>query len=239
MVNTGQLIVGILGNITSICLFASPAFRPFWTIYKTKSSGEFTAYPYIATLFNCALWLIYGSPLVHKAVLILIINAIGVFLEILYICVYIIYSSPKKRVIVMGLMCVAAAILIAVAVLNIYGFDNDHTNTRETFTGVLCAIAGVCMYFSPLLVMRLVVKTRSVVYMPLPMSIFVLLNGIMWMVYGLIEHPLNLYITIPNGMGVILGLVQLILYAVYRKQVDLGKSTDAESAVQVEHAEAP
>ncbi|OAE25321.1 hypothetical protein AXG93_4620s1350 [Marchantia polymorpha subsp. ruderalis] len=97
----------------------------------------------------------------------------------------------------MGLMCVAAAILIAVAVLNIYGFDNDHTNTRETFTGVLCAIAGVCMYFSPLLVM------------------------------------------IPNGMGVILGLVQLILYAVYRKQVDLGKSTDAESAVQVEHAEAP
>ncbi|BBN05354.1 solute carrier family 50 (sugar transporter) [Marchantia polymorpha subsp. ruderalis] len=116
-------------------------FRPFWTIYKTESSGEFIPDPYIAAYINCALWLMYGSPLVHQAV----ISAIGILLETLYICVYIFYTSQKKRVIVTGLMCVAAAILIAVTIMNICGFADDHTNRRETFTGVLCAITGVCM----------------------------------------------------------------------------------------------
>ena len=55
-------IIGIVGNVISFGLFLSPA-PTFLKIYKNKDVEEFSPIPYLATIFNCMLWVFYGSRL--------------------------------------------------------------------------------------------------------------------------------------------------------------------------------
>ncbi|CAM0884045.1 unnamed protein product [Alopecurus aequalis] len=81
------------------------------------------------------------------------------------------------------------------------------------FYGILCVIFGSAMYASPLTIMvRKVIKTKSVEYMPFFLSLVSFLNGVCWTSYALIKF--DLYVTIPNGLGALFGLV---LYACYYK----------------------
>ncbi|KAM3412200.1 hypothetical protein ACQJBY_003711 [Aegilops geniculata] len=70
-----------------------------------------------------------------------------------------------------------------------------------------------------------VIKTRSVEYMPFVLSLVNFLNGCCWTGYALIKF--DLYITIPNGLGAVFGLAQLILYACYyRSTPKKGKNVE-------------
>ncbi|VAH21903.1 unnamed protein product [Triticum turgidum subsp. durum] len=70
-----------------------------------------------------------------------------------------------------------------------------------------------------------VIKTRSVEYMPFVLSLVNFLNGCCWTGYALIKF--DLYITIPNGLGAIFGLAQLILYGCYyRSTPKKGKNVE-------------
>uniref|UniRef100_A0A0E0QNP6 Bidirectional sugar transporter SWEET n=1 Tax=Oryza rufipogon TaxID=4529 RepID=A0A0E0QNP6_ORYRU len=57
------------------------------------------------------------------------------------------------------------------------------------------------MYSSPLTIMSQVVKTKSVEYMPLLLSVVSFLNGLCWTSYALIRF--DIFITIPNGLEAI------------------------------------
>jgi solute carrier family 50 protein (sugar transporter) len=72
------------------------------------------------------------------------------------------------------------------------------------------------MYLAPLDVMRRVVETKSVEYMlPLFLQIMGFLNGACWTAYALVKS--DLYIGLPNGLGVLVNLAQLIIYTCYYK----------------------
>ncbi|GAU19651.1 hypothetical protein TSUD_185670 [Trifolium subterraneum] len=49
--------------------------------------------------------------------------------------------------------------------------------------------------------------------MPFLLSLANFLNGAVWLTYALLKW--DPFIVIPNGLGTISGLIQLILYAVY------------------------
>ncbi|XP_045083591.1 uncharacterized protein [Aegilops tauschii subsp. strangulata] len=55
-----------------------------------------------------------------------------------------------------------------------------------------------------------VIKTKSVEYMPFFLSLLSFLNGVCWMSYALIKF--DLYVTIPNGLGALFGLVLACYY---------------------------
>ena len=81
--------------------------------------------------------------------------------------------------------------------------------------------------------MRTVVSTKSVEFMPLPLSVCTLFCAAAWTSYAL--YVGDIYILIPNSAGLLLGLAQLILYGMYcrsdRTQVlpqNSGAPTDQE-----------
>ncbi|KAM0938097.1 putative SWEET sugar transporter [Dioscorea sansibarensis] len=204
-------IVGIIGNVLTFGLFVSP-MPTFYKIWKRKDVEDFSPIPYLATLLNCALWVFYGMPFVHpKSLLIVTINGFGLVIEALYIIMCFIYSKRKLRLKMLGIFLVEVAFMAIVILVVMLAF---HTHALRTkFVGSLCVIFGALMYGSPLSVMRLVIRTKSVKYMPFFLSLAGFLNGIDWTIYGFIRF--DIFVVLPNGIGSILGLGQLVLYGWY------------------------
>ncbi|KZV43923.1 hypothetical protein F511_33601 [Dorcoceras hygrometricum] len=91
---------------------------------------------------------------------------------------------------------------------------HDHHH-RKMFVGSVGLAASIAMYGSPLVVMKQVIQTKSVEFMPFYLSLFSFLASSLWMAYGLLSH--DLFLASPNLVGSPLGILQLLLYCKYRK----------------------
>ncbi|KAJ9148107.1 hypothetical protein P3X46_030198 [Hevea brasiliensis] len=201
--DTARNVVGIFGNIIALFLFLSPV-PTFIQILKKKAVEQYSPAPYLATLINCMVWVLYGLPMVHpNSLLVITINGSGTFIEFLYIILFIIYSDKKKR-------------FIFIAALTILVLTLAHTTKKRSMTvGFVCICFNIMMYASPLSVMKMVVTTKSVEYMPFFLSLASFANGLAWSSYALIRF--DPFIFIPNGLGSVFALAQLALYAVFYK----------------------
>ena len=63
------------------------------------------------------------------------------------------------------------------------------------------------MYGAPLSVMWEVVRTKSVEFMPLPLSAMSFLNSAVWSLYGF--YVQDTYIGMPNNLGTVLTVAQV------------------------------
>uniref|UniRef100_A0A0E0IGZ7 Bidirectional sugar transporter SWEET n=1 Tax=Oryza nivara TaxID=4536 RepID=A0A0E0IGZ7_ORYNI len=202
-------VVGIVGNVISFGLFLSPV-PTFWRIIKNKNVQDFKADPYLATLLNCMLWVFYGLPIVHpNSILVVTINGIGLVIEtcLSHHLLPLLRQEEQEE----DGSAAEALFMAAVALAVLLG---AHTHQRRSLiVSILCVIFDTIMYSSPLTVMSQVVKTKSVEYMPLLLSVVSFLNGLNWTSYALICF--DIFITIPNGLGMLFAAVQLILYVIY------------------------
>lgn len=205
--------VGILGNVIALGLFLSPV-PTFVRICKKGSVEQFSPVPYLATLLNCMFWVVYGLPVVHPhSTLVLTINGSGLVIELSYVLLFIIYSHGSNRLRVLVMLASEVAFVALVAVL-VIAFA--HTLAlRAMIIGILCVLFGTMMYAAPLAVMKLVIQTKSVEFMPLFLSLASFFNGLCWTTYALIRF--DLYITIPNALGVLFSIGQLVLHVMYYK----------------------
>uniref|UniRef100_A0A0D3H474 Bidirectional sugar transporter SWEET n=1 Tax=Oryza barthii TaxID=65489 RepID=A0A0D3H474_9ORYZ len=185
-------VVGIVGN----------PVPTFWRIIKEKDVKDFKAGSYLATLLNCMLWVFYGLSIVHpNSILVVTINGIGLVIEAIYLTIFFLFSDKKNKK-KMGVVLATEALFMAAVALGMLLGAHTHQR-RSLIVGILCIIFGTIM----------VVKTKSVEYMPLLLSVVSFLNGICWTSYALIRF--DIFITIPNGLSVLFAPMQLILYAIY------------------------
>ncbi|KAK9926359.1 hypothetical protein M0R45_023593 [Rubus argutus] len=208
-----RTVVGIIGNVISLFLFLSPV-PTFHRIRKKGSVEQYSPVPYLATLVNCMVWTLYGLPIVHPdSTLVWTINGSGIIIEVAYITLYLIYSDKKKRLMVL-LVVLVEIIFTGVVTLLVVTLVHTHTK-RSLVVGIIAIAFNIMMYAAPLTVMKLVITTKSVEYMPFFLSFASFANGLAWTAYALIRF--DPFITIPNGLGTVFGLAQLILYATYYK----------------------
>ncbi|KAG0465576.1 hypothetical protein HPP92_019740 [Vanilla planifolia] len=200
-------------NVFALTLFLSP-MPTFIRIWKRKSVEQFSAAPYLATLLNCMLWVVYGVPAVHpKSTLVLTINGSGTAIELAYVLLFLTFSTGRQRRRILAVLALelAAVGLVAALVLSLV-----RTHERRSLAvGVLCVFFGTLMYAAPLSVMKLVIESKSVEFMPLSLSLASFFNGVCWTAYALIRF--DLFITIPNGLGVLFSAAQLVLHMVYSR----------------------
>ncbi|EAY76715.1 hypothetical protein OsI_04670 [Oryza sativa Indica Group] len=154
----------------------------------------------------------YGLPFVSpNNILVTTINGTGSVIEAIYVVIFLIFAERKARLKMMGLLGLVTSIFTMVVLVSLLAL---HGQGRKLFCGLAATIFSICMYASPLSIMRLVIKTKSVEFMPFLLSLSVFLCGTSWFIYGLLGR--DPFIAIPNGCGSFLGLMQLILYAIYR-----------------------
>ncbi|CAK8531678.1 unnamed protein product [Lathyrus sativus] len=205
-----SFFVGVIGNIISILMFLSPV-PTFWRIIKHRSTEDFSSFPYICTLLNSSLWTYYGTIKAGEY-LVATVNGFGIFVETIYILLFLIYAPQKMRVktaILVGILDVG--ILAAAVVATQLALEGE---ARSGAVGIMGAALNILMYASPLAVMKIVVTTKSVEYLPFLLSFFFFLNGGVWLLYAVLVG--DIILGIPNGTGFALGAMQLVLYGVYR-----------------------
>ncbi|KAJ4973954.1 hypothetical protein NE237_007128 [Protea cynaroides] len=195
--------------------------RPtFHKILKKGAVEGFEPEPYLASVLNCMLWVFYGLPLVHPdSILVVTINSIGLFLEMIYVIIYFIYAPVKERTKVVVVFFLELLLLGVVVVVTLLCFHD--TIKRSLLVGSIAVVFTALMYSSPLLMMGKVIKTKSVEYMPFLLSLTSFLNGSVWVIYALLRF--DPYILVGNVLGALAGLVQLIIYAIYYKSTPKNK----------------
>ncbi|KAK2419702.1 hypothetical protein P8452_50076 [Trifolium repens] len=228
-------VVGIIGNVISFGLFFSPA-PTFYKIIKKKDVEEFKPDPYLATVLNCAFWVFYGMPFVHpNSLLVVTINGVGLVFEFVYLTIFIVYAKKAGRKKVGQYLLVEAILFAAIVLITMLALHG--TTKRSLIVGILCDMFNIAMYVSPLTVMAMVIKTKSVKYMPFWLSVANFLNGCCWTTYALI-HPFDIYVLVSNGIGAISGFVQLLLYGYYyfcgeNKDVDANNNVPKPTLAEV------
>ncbi|KAL2503660.1 Bidirectional sugar transporter SWEET1 [Abeliophyllum distichum] len=221
-----HLVFGVLGNATGLFLFLSPMVT-FKRIVMKRSTEHFSGIPYVMTLLNCLLAAWYGLPFISQDnILVTAINGTGAVIESIYVLIFLIFAPKKDKAKILGLVISILAVFSTIAVVSIFGFHES--KKRKLLCGFAASIFSIIMYASPLSVMRMVIKSKSVEYMPFCLSLFVFLCGTSWFIYGLIgKDP---FLAVPNGFGCGLGAMQLILYAIYRgNKGETGKTSRNES----------
>ncbi|XP_059651038.1 bidirectional sugar transporter SWEET16-like [Cornus florida] len=214
--------IGIVGNVISLLVFLSP-IGTFKTVVKKKSTLNYKGLPYISTLLSTTLWCFYGV-LNPDGLLVLTINGAGATLQLIYVILFLIYAPKEIKVKHMKLVAILNVgffgTVIAVAYIAI------DESFRLTFAGILCAGFTIGMYASPLSVMRTVIKTKSVEYMPFFLSFFLFINAGVWSTYAVLVK--DYYILVPNSIGFVLGTAQLVIYGMYKKSSDALKKKAIE-----------
>ncbi|XP_020211697.1 bidirectional sugar transporter SWEET17 [Cajanus cajan] len=204
--------VGIIGTVLSLLVFASP-IKTFYKVVKKKSTENYKGAPYITTFLCTSLWTSYGV-LKPGGFQIAIVNGAGAIFHCIYILLFLVYSPQDQKV----------KTALSVAILDV-GFLGTvisvilfalHGTIQLTALGMLCSGLTIIMYASPLLVMKTVIQTKSVEYMPFLLSFFMFLNAGVWALYSFLVK--DFFIGIPNLIGLILGSTQLTIYAIYKKK---------------------
>lgn len=201
---------GLLGNIISFMVYLSPV-STFYRVYKRKSTEGFQSVPYVVALFSAMLW-IYYAFLKPDGSLLITINSIGCVVETIYIAMYIAYAPKKAKMLTTKLLLLLNVGVFSLILLLTQALVKGSRRLRVL--GWVCVAFSVIVFAAPLSIVRLVIRTKSVEFMPFSLSFFLTLSAVTWFAYGILLK--DLFIALPNVLGFILGLLQMILYMIYR-----------------------
>ncbi|KAL2347074.1 hypothetical protein Fmac_001074 [Flemingia macrophylla] len=202
---------GILGNIASFMCFLAP-LPTFYRVCKKKSTEGFQSIPYVAALFSAMLWIFYAYKKTGEMLLITI-NVFGCVIETIYLAIFLTYCSKKARISTLRMIVLLNFGGFCIIVL-ITSFLEKEDAGRVKLLGWICVVFATSVFAAPLSIIRVVIRTKSVEFLPFPLSLLLLISAIMWLLYGICLN--DIYVTLPNVVGLTFGVIQIGLYAMYR-----------------------
>ncbi|XP_022982299.1 bidirectional sugar transporter SWEET2-like [Cucurbita maxima] len=203
---------GVAGHIFAFGLFLSP-LDTFRRVIRNQTTEQFSGLPYIYALLNCLICLWYGTPLISpRNTMVMTVNSIGAVFQLVYIFLFIAYAEKGRKMKMLGLLLAVFAIFIAIVAGSL---QIANVPLRRNVVGILSCASLVSMFASPLFIINLVIRTKSVEFMPFYLSLSTFLMSVSFFLYGLFNYDLFIYA--PNGIGAVLGIVQLVLYFYYSR----------------------
>ncbi|XP_025093649.1 sugar transporter SWEET1-like isoform X1 [Pomacea canaliculata] len=188
-------------------------------IIRKGATDLMSPVPFIAFFVGACLWTKYG--LMQNDANLVLSNIFALLLQLVYIGVFYVYTIKKSHF--YRLLTVGAVILF-LPLIYVQYFENDPA-VGVHHLGLVCCCMSVCCTGSPLATLRDVLRTKSTESMSFLLCFFNFVAALAWFVYGLLLK--DSFIIIPNIIGGILGLTQVILFCIYPTSLVLQKPTDA------------
>lgn len=216
-------IFPIIGIFTSFLLYISPFYGLIKFLNKPDVKREvileinkYNHLPITLALLNSNSWTKYA--LVIGDLLLLLGNISGLIISITSMIILLPKINKHKDVIVFQTITIVGLSfqIIFFTVLDIIELSIEDLNL---IYGILCNLCFLLMCISPLYTFRAVIKERDSSSLFLPLAITQTTNCTLWIIYGIDQN--NLYITLPNSIGLFLGLIQLFLILIFNKKCGL------------------
>ena len=205
--------LGWIGTVLAVLVFAAP-IETMVKVYVRRELGDFDHLPFCAMLVMALLWVVYSLPFVTPCrPQILVCNSVGLVLNCAYIGIFVAYADAGRRfrIILGAMLSLALALVVSGSALAIDASPSIPV-TASTIMGYACVVGSIAAFGSPLAILSVVLRTRSVQYMPLSLALMIALNCLVWTVYGAMNR--DGFVLFCNGSGLALGIVQLGVYTV-------------------------
>ncbi|XP_028161319.1 sugar transporter SWEET1 [Ostrinia nubilalis] len=197
-------LIGSIAAIVTIGQMFSGSFM-CWDIYKQGSTRGVTIMPFIGGVVMSILNLKYGYILRDDTMI--LVNLVGLALNIIYVMIYFQYTSEKVKVWAqMGLAGALSAALIGYAQM-------EDPKLVENRFGLIITALMFYLIASPLFNLSEIIKNKSTEGMPFPIILSGTVVTFMWLLYGITLR--NSFIVIQNIVAFVLCAVQLSLFVIY------------------------
>lgn len=224
-------VVGFSANILSIVFYISPTMLII-DLCRTKDTSKIPYWMFIFTILNCLFWFIYGVQKGFWAVY--LNNGLGLVMNLIYLCIFISHCqnlSLSTRWLLNILAFGFSAGFIASFIIFV---------TNVEVAGTVAMVFNICMFFSSLQKIADVFKYRDNTYIPFIPIVCLMMASTIWLLYGILQG-MNMYLIIPNSIGLTISLFQVILWYVFNypesmreKQANTQEDPDRESLVKAE-----
>jgi len=199
-------LAGKLAPMASLVLYMAP-LPTIQKITKEQDVGDLPLLPYSSMAVSGFLWTTYG--VLKSQVSVWSPNATGMLLAIFYSIQFARFAPAAAPTLPGslnqhrdGALIIGSTALLAAA-----------AHSTE-LVGFMCVGICLALFGSPLAALKTVLTSKSAESIPLPLSLATTVNCFLWTVVGLFDmHDMN--VIIPNGIGFILGMVQLCLKYIY------------------------
>lgn len=201
-----------LGSIVATILF----YDPFRNIINKKdiSLEKINNIPFLFMLLQCIMWIAYAC--FAKNFSIIPVNFIG-FIFSLYCNLFFyrltiiiredIISFSWSTRFHMHLFVFMISVSFFCSLLIFFLVQNE--NEKQFIFGFLCNTCTILFFASPLTTIWNVIRSMDSTSISFSLSLMITLNGSFWVIYGI--YKMDLFIIIPNMMGSILGIIQLVI----------------------------
>lgn len=200
-------IIGLLCNIIAIVFFFIPITNMV-LVAKTKDTSKVPWLLFIFTILNCEFWVIYGIKI--NAWPIYFCNGTGIFTNLLYLSIYFlcqIYKLLWKRIFYISLVLLSFCLSFSV----FYTYIKD-----QNLFGSLACTMNILMFVSPLQNLHLVLKKKDNSFIPINISLCLVVNCMLWTTYGIFKNR-DYFMIIPNSIGLLLSILQCVLWLKFRQ----------------------
>lgn len=199
-------------TVSSLLLTVSP-WPEARGMIRAKSVGPLTVLPLVMLFCNSYMWTVYGI-LVRQLFPLIATCSTGQCTSAFFIGIYYKYSSDRagvRRVLFRTAAVLGAATLWTV--LGAYGFTGQPFERVVQTQGIMAIMANLGLYAAPLDTMKRVIQLRNAESLPISLCLVNLLNGTLWVAFGLTER--DYFVLTPNAIGSVLSAAQVALYIKY------------------------
>ncbi|KAG2523076.1 hypothetical protein JM16_004830 [Phytophthora kernoviae] len=221
----------VLTTIAALMVGMSP-LPDFWRIHKMQTTGEVSILPITLLFCNSFMWAIYGYK-TGNIFPVLVVNMYGMSTSVVFSSIFYRWSTDRESI--HKLWKQAACMLAAGSLYVIVGGCGATGQTPDQVVatlGFFAVVINIALYASPLANMKKVIQTKDASSLPIAICTVFLGNALLWVLYALTVG--DMFVMVPNLLGMILCVAQVALYIVYRpgRMQTTDQSTDVCKAKQ-------
>ena len=206
---------GWLGALLSIGFFAAPIYKYYNLIKNKIEYKEINIFIIVENYINCFFWLIYGYEVQIKQIR--VSHSLGIIISFFLLWIYLSHMEKEKRA--YSLLYTALLTSLTFAIYAFLIIINDKKNLREICC-IFCTLIHICP--TPLLIKAYNSKNYKII--PIYTVIFASIIDGIWTIFGFMITNAN--VIIPNLIGLIFTLAQIILYHFWKYKYPLTEELD-------------
>ena len=203
----GSTIFGWVGNALALYFYIAPIV-PFVKVIKGQMTWKQSpGVLLLCSFLNCILWSDYG--LITNQFLLYLANGLGGTITLIYITIFLIHVADRKV-----LLSLFYNFFLICCIVEIYFVF--YYLVPFKVTGIIANVFNVLMYAAPGEKIYQICKGASYQLIPIWSTIGGTACSTSWMCYGIYQK--DYYVVIPNALGVLASIVQIVIFVIYRKK---------------------